>query len=360
MKTSDIKRRLTAKSSPSEPAPSLNSGHTVLNMHMTGTVNGGYRAGKYYAIIGDSSSGKTWLCFTAFAEAKLSEHFKHYRLIYDAVEDGADMDVERYFGKEVADAIEPPAGTREEPVYSRTVENFHDNVDNALKDGRPFIYVLDSMDGLSSEDDESKFDEKKAAREKGKTTTGSYGMSKAKVNSAGFRRITGTAGLRTNGSILIVLCQTRDNIGFGFEEKTRAGGTSITFYATLEMWLSIKRTIKKKVKDKDRPVGIETQIVLKKNRITGRRYEKTSISIYQQFGIDDVGGCVDYLVEEGYWKKNGAGVIDATELGIQDRRDGLIKTIEETNREPALRKAVRSCYRQIAEALEVPRKRKYQ
>lgn len=359
MKTSSIKKALLKKRPAEITPPALSSGSTVLNMHMTGTITGGYRAGKYYAIIGDSSAGKTWLCFTAFAEAKLSEHFKDYRLIYDSVEDGADMDVQKYFGTAVMESLEPPAGTREDPIFSHTAEDFQDNLDNAIKDGRPFIYVLDSIDGLTTLDDVSKYEEQKAARVKGKETSGSYGMSKAKRLKSILREATSTKGLRKSGSILIVLCQTIDTIGFGFESKDRAGGNAITFFATIDMWLSIKKTLKKKVKEKDRPIGVETQVLIKKNRITGKKYEKLSLTIYHSLGIDDVGGSVDYLIEEGYWKKSGNGY-RAEGLGIVGTKEEIIKHVEDGDLERKLRFEVRTCYRAIAAATEVHRKRRYQ
>ena len=359
-KTSNIRAALTPRSDSPRPRKFLSSGSTVLNMHLSGTTTGGYMAGKYYAMIGDSSSGKTWLCFTAFAEAKQSPVFKEYRLIYDAVEDGADMDVERYFGAAVYESMEPPAGTRDDPKYSHTAEDFSDNLAAALDDGRPFIYVLDSIDGLSTEDDEAKVKEQRDARAKGKSVSGTYGMSKAKRLKAILRHATSTVGLRTSGSILIVLCQTIDNVGTGFSEKDRAGGNAITFFATVDMWLSVKTSLKKKVKDKDRPIGILTQVNIKKNRITGKRYEKCAVPILHSVGIDDTGGCVDYLVEEGHWKKGGGGISAPSVADSPMTREKLIEYIEAEGLERKLRLAVRECYREISEATKVVRKPRYE
>lgn len=359
MKTSRVKKLLTESKEQPVVKKYLRTGSSVLDVHLSGTNKGGYRSGKYYALVGDSSSGKTWLCFTAFAEAKLNPAFADYRLIYDSVEDGADMDVAHFFGQTVADALEPPAGTAEDPVYSRTAEDFDFHLNAAMKDGRPFIYVLDSIDGLSTEADEEKDAESRKARTTGKKVTGSYGMSKAKKLKAILRLATSTDGLRKSGSILIVLCQTIDNVGFGFETKDRAGGNAVTFFATADVWLSVKKTITKPVKGKDRPVGITTHVVIKKNRITGRRYEKLTLPILYSVGIDDTGGCVDYLVEEGYWK-GGKGGIVAT--GISDdhlSRDALVRHIEDNDLEKTLRIAVRKCYDEISEATKVVRKPRY-
>lgn len=361
MKTSKILKALA----PSEPAAdsklAVGTGCDVLNMHLTGTTAGGYRAGKYYAIVGDSSAGKTWLCFSAFAEAKHNPATSHYRLIYDPVEDGADFDVERYFGSRVAESIETPTG--EPDGCSFTAEDFGDNLLRAMKTaestGVPFIYALDSLDALTSADDELKADEQRKAREKGTKATGSYGMSKAKRMKSILRHATSSDGLRKSGSILIILCQTIDNVGFGFETKDRAGGNAVTFFATADMWLSIRKTLKEKVKGKDRPVGIETQVVIKKNRITGKKHEKTGLVIYHTVGIDNTGTSIDYLIDEGYWKKSGNGVMPT---GVADEsmgREALIQFIEENDLEGKLRLAVKRCYRQIAEAMVVVRKKRY-
>ena len=360
MNADDVDTLLTPQETAPDAAPFLSSGCRVLNMHLSNDPDKGWMAGKYYVLIGESSTGKTWLAFNAFAEAMLSEQFKDYRLIYDAVEGGADMDIERYFGRKVLDTIEPPAGTREDPQYSVTVEDLYDNLDNAMQDGRPFIYVTDSMDGLTSADDEAKFEEEKVARQKGKTVSGSYGMSKAKRNKRGLLRVTGPNGIRKSGSILFILCQTIDNVGFGFETKSRSGGNSLTFFATAELWLSLKKTITKKVKEKDRPVGVETVVNIKKNRITGRRYEKCTLSIYHSIGIDDIGGCIDYLVGEGWWKAN-AGRITATEFANTFTKEALVQYIEQkASREAKLGRLVAKCYRQIAAATVIERKRRYE
>lgn len=363
MRTSKIKKALLPSAVAPDSKLTLSSGVTVLNVHLTGTATGGYRAGKYYVIVGDSSAGKTWLVFSAFAEAKASADFAGYRLIYDPVEDGADFDVARYFGEKVAEAVESPTG--EPGGCSFTVEDFDDNLrramDEAEKTGIPFIYALDSTDGLTSADDELKAEDQRKAREKGTKTSGSYGMSKAKRLKSILRHATSTNGLRKTGSILIVLCQTIDNVGFGFEDKTRSGGNAITFFATADLWLSVKKTLTKaKVRGKDRPIGIETKVVIKKNRVTGKKYEKTGFVIYHSVGIDDIGSSINYLLEEGYWKKSGSGIVAS---GISDDPMGyedLVHYIEENNLEGKLRVAVKRCYREIAEAVAVVRKKRYE
>lgn len=73
------------------------------------------------------------------------------------------------------------------------------------------------------------------------------------------------------------------------------------FYATLELWTSVKEKIKKVVRGKPRQLGIVASVQVKKNRLTGKE-STVEVPFYHSCGIDDTGSCVDYLVEEGRWK----------------------------------------------------------
>ena len=60
----------------------LGTGSTLLNLACTGKLQGGFLKGHYYSVVGDSSSGKTFLALTCFAEAAINKNFKEFRLIY--------------------------------------------------------------------------------------------------------------------------------------------------------------------------------------------------------------------------------------------------------------------------------------
>src|SRR5260370_215430 len=181
------------------------------------------------------------------AEATLNPFYDEYRFIFDNAENGALMDMERFYGKKMAGRLEPPGGNRDNPKYSGTVEEFYYHVDNAFKRGDPFIYVLDSMDALTSEDEQKTFNKGRKSAESGEESKGSNGDSRGKKNSLRMRIIFNK--LRKEGkSILIIVSQTRDNIGYGakFNPKTRGGGHALTFYASLEMWTKVVGHLKKK------------------------------------------------------------------------------------------------------------------
>lgn len=338
----------------------LSTGSTLLNLAFSDNPFGALLPGKYYFMVGDSASGKTFLSMTCFAEALRSERFKDYRLIYDNVEDGMLMDLDRLFSEAVADRIQPPKSSKKgDPIFSNTVEDFFFNLNDAVREGSPFIYVLDSMDALDTEASDKKWEEHRRAREKrmqgeAVQVTGSYG-DKAKRNSEGVRKV--LKGLRKTQSILIILSQTRDNLGSMFGGRTRSGGRALRFYATNEVWSSIIKPIKKQVRGKPRDIGVRVCLDIQKNRMTGRRC-KVEVDIYREIGIDDVGSCVDFLVEEGFWSMS-KQTITATGLDIEGTRAKVIRQIEKRGLERKLAKLCGQCWRETDEACSLNRKRRY-
>lgn len=340
---------------------SLSSGSTLLNLACSDGADGAFQPGRYSMIVGDSSAGKTFLNMTIFAEAANSETFANYDLIYDNVEDGMLMDVERLFGHETAKRIRPPAKEKNgTPIFSDTIEDFYFHIDDAVKRKKPFIYILDSMDGLTSESELDKFESQKKAARNNTQTAGSYGDGKAKKNSAGLRNA--LIGLRKTNSILIIISQTRDNVGVGFNPKTRSGGRALRFYATVELWLSVNKTITKTIMGKKRRVGINVRAVVEKNRITGKRQE-VSFDIFPSYGIDDIGSCIDFLVSDGPWKKTDQMIIPTglhrSLEGVKITKKSLIDAIEKQNMESRLRRLVQKTWDEIQEKCNAQRKKKY-
>jgi RecA/RadA recombinase len=351
--TDTIKKMLRRLRTSCPPAL-LNSGSTLLNLACSGKPAGAFPVGKYVLLVGDSSSGKTFLSLTCLAEAGINKRFAGYRFIFDAPEDGALMDMQRYFGTAVAKRLEPPKKDADgTPLYSDTIEEFYYNLDDAVEAGSPFIYILDSMDALTSKDESDKFQTQKTASRKGEDAAGSYGDGKAKKNSTGLRKI--LHKLRTTNSILIIINQTRDNLGFGFEKKTRSGGRALKFYATLEIWSSIKGKLFKTVNGQKRQIGIISKIDIKKNRLTGRE-TSVEIPIFYSVGIDDIGSCVDYLLAEKQWPQSKTGKITAQEFDFAGTRDKLIQQIEANDQQSILRGLVAEVWRGIEQSCNVQRK----
>jgi RecA/RadA recombinase len=357
MKVSKIKDLLKTEKPPMKDKKYLSTGSMLLNLACSGTIYGGFEVGTYNLFVGDSSSGKTFFALTCFAEACKDPYFKDYRIIYDNTERGARMDVKKFFGAKTYDRLEPPKiNKNKEACYSETIEEFYYNMDNIINDGRPFIYVLDSMDSISSKDELSKFEETKKAFYKGREVAGSYGDGKAKKNSANLRRL--IAPLDKMNSILIIINQTRDNMGFGFEKKTFSGGNALTFYSCLLLWSSIKKKIKKTVKGKPRQIGVICKLQIKKNRQSGRD-RVVFVPIYYSVGIDEIGSCVDYLLEESHWSKKSNEIL-AKEFDFKGSREKLIHHIEKGELEKDLFEIVNDVWNEIEGECEVKRKQRYE
>ena len=353
----------------------LSSGSTLLNLALTGSPHFAFIKGHYYFIVGDSASGKTVQTLTMFAEAAASPRFRDYAFIYDNPEERMLFDTDGLFGMAVSDRVRPPSHTAAGAGRnSKTLEEFYYHLDDLGKAGRPFIYVLDSIDALNPEADEKKFDQQKKAhdkarrKEEGEDTrgegkdedekvAGSYGMARAKLNSSNLRHTMRL--LADTGSLLFVISQTRINVG-GYG-KTRGGGEALRFYATCEFWSSIVEVLKKTVRDKARQVGVRVKFQVRKNSHTGKLFSIEN-DIYPSYGIDDIGGCVDYLLEEGFWSKQKESIIATLDGmdGVTASRERLVRWLEEdAGRLDALRALVGRAWAEIDEACSLKRKRRY-
>lgn len=335
----------------------LSTGSTLLNMAMSGRPTGGHYKGCYTLFIGDSGSGKTIFALTTLAEAANNPHFAEYELIHDDVEHGNLFDIVKLFGEKLADRLRPPAlDTKGSPKPSRTIEDFYFNAHNALDEGKPIIYVLDSHDALGSKQEDDKFKINRKKWSKGKELEGSYGDGKAKFNSEHLRGL--VRRFEKTKSILVIICQTREllNAGPFQESKTRAGGKALRFYAHMEVWTSDGGKIKKPVNNKNRTIGNNVIFKIKKNRLTGQLNEIKS-AIYWSYGVDDIGSCIDWLIEEKWWKKS-QGAINAGESFGKMSKQKLISKIENEGMKE-LRMELRACWKSIQDAMVLKRKPRY-
>ena len=143
-------------------------------------------------------------------------------------------------------------------------------------DGVPGLYILDSLDALSDEE-EMKRDFNK----------GSYGTQKAKNMSKAFRMITRRAA-RANVAIIII-SQTRDKISdMGLPGKTKGGGKAVDFYASVILWLSHVQTESRTRAGIKRAYAIRVKVRCSKNKISLAHREEAEFIITFGRGIDDV------------------------------------------------------------------------
>lgn len=336
----------------------LSMGCAPLNLAVSDRAAGGIAKGLFLYIIGDSSSGKTWNALTVLAEACRNKNFDGHRIIFDNAENGSLMDMAKYFGKRLCARLTAPRTVKGRPAYSETIQDFYYNLDDARESGRPYIYVLDSMDALDDAAEAVKFRaEKVIARGNGKEkSAGSYGIGKASYNSRHAKRY--AARLAETGSVLIVLSQTRDKINTPFPQKTHAGGHALKFYAHVQIWTRVKGHIKKTVNGKERIVGDYIEYDIPKNRITGED-SKIIVPFIKRYGFDDVGACVDLLVDECHWAET-AGKITATEFSFKGSREKLIARIEAADSERELHLLCQKVWAEVREKSRLKRKPRYE
>ncbi len=290
----------------------LSTGCTLMDLAFSRRVRCGVPKGNYLYLVGDSGSTKTWFAFNLYAEAARNPHFKKYRFVFDNAENGALMDIEKFFGAGVVDRMEPPnwtkpvKGTKDTPAraaaprYSETAQEFYLHLEHVCRAG-PCIYVLDSMDALNDDEDEDKFQAELTRHLTGKgQVPGSMGMAKAKTNSKNINRV--VQALRPHGSILVVISQTRDKVGGMFPgQKTRGGGKALKFFAHQEAWTSVRGPLTRRWNGKEREYGSTIKVDIQKNRVCGWE-GKFELEFIKGFGVDDVGTNVEYLLEEKHWK----------------------------------------------------------
>lgn len=346
-----VERQLT-KVKPKEKRLLVPSGSVMLNLACSNTWRGAFEVGRMSNLIGDSSSGKTYLALEMLAQCANNPRFEDYSLIYDDVEHALSMDIENLFGKRLANRIEGPEGPLETTEPSRTIEDWHFNVKNALENG-PCIYVLDSFDALTCEADIDKIEEMRKAREAGREVAGSYNMAKPKKASQILQDI--VSEIEQSKSFLLIISQTRDNITPGsFEKKTRSGGRALKFYAQHEIWLAVTGKLRKTINGKQRVVGNEIKVKVSKNKLTGT-FREVGFDFRHGYGCDDINSSLDFLMQEGVISKGKKLVWN----DIEGSQDKLVQIIEDRGLETQLFKDVQATWLEIEEKLKPNRKSKY-
>jgi recombination protein RecA len=330
-------------------------GSTLLNLAMSGTVHGGAKKGTMINIIGASHGGKTVLALTSFPEANMNQAFDEYEFLYDDAERANSFDMPHMFGKATAKRIKAPREDKKDQ-FSHTVEHFHTNLKHWLKKLVPFIYVLDSFDALDSLGDQKKVDEMADSIEKDKKITGSYGMSKAKGASGLFRNV--TQAIADTESVLYVISQTRENVDpMSKSKETRSGGKALKFYAHHEMWLKPIKAIKKK----ETVIGNTIRLKITKNKLTGKKRE-IQFDIYDDYGVDDIGSCIDYLINMERWTGGGSSKINHQD-DFKFPNCTRVKMIQLIEEEPAhyrkLQRIVQEVWNDFEESIKLDRKNKY-
>ncbi len=310
------------------------TGSTLLNLALSDNPYGGYAKGTIVNPIGDRSAGKTFLSWNIFAEMVTTGLFDEYSLHYDDAERRLRIAIKKMFGERTK--------SRVELKESDTIEDYYESVQGLLLKKSPFAYVLDSFDSMSDR-----------AERKKKELEKDYPV-KTTLFTEMLRKITGA--VRNTDSLIVIVSQVRQNIGVVFgPSKRRTGGEALGHYASYEYWLAQKGLVLRKKKE----VGVHVQLRITKNSVTGK-LRTVEFDILHDYGIDNIGSMIDWMVSEGFWQQEkGKQKIDTGDDYGTTTGEKLAKAIDEENKEPELIGIVAECWGKVEREIRTDRKPRY-
>jgi len=249
----------------------------------------GSPAGRIINVCGDKSSGKTFVCNELIANAYWKYGDK-FRWMYADAERGYSFDTQRTYGLDICtDKSDKPENVEEAFYY---LWKFCES----LKKDEFGIYVIDSLDALTSEEQDTRAEERIKAIENGKEMKGTYGMGKAKyLSQEFFSQI--CKKLENYNVLLVIISQIRDNTDmFSFEKYSRSGGKALDFYCHMVIWLATAKKMTVKDGDKEVPVGGTNKLKVTKGKVP-RPYRECFYTYMYDYGIDNIATGVDYLFD---------------------------------------------------------------
>ena len=265
------------------------TGSDLQDLLVGGGLGMGYPGGKIINIVGDKSTGKTFLACELIAAA-YNLYKEKLKWIYDDCESGFSFNTTQLYGFEIM----PMQITKRN--RSKTIEDAYCNIRNFLEENINdyySIYVIDSLDGLTSEEGNELANERyKLYQTDKKMEKGSYKMGKPKYLSNEFFPQLANL-LQDKNALLVIISQVRTNIDpFSFEKYTRAGGKAMDFYCHTVLWLAqINKLLKK-----GRAVGVTIKAKNTKSK-TPRPYREIFVQLVFDYGLDNISSNIDFYFD---------------------------------------------------------------
>lgn len=270
----------------------FSTGSTLLDLAVGGgTAIGfgmGYEAGTIVRDWGGSSSTKTQKFCELLACNRRIFGEDHFKWVYDDVEMGNTFS-RKMWGFDILPE------NRKDRVASQTVEEWEYNINkfiDSLEGDQAGVYVLDSLNSLSSDEIEKRREKRHKQYDAGKEfDEGTYGAAAAKfLSQEGMRGL--ASKLAKKNALLCVISQERDNMNAGPYGKKNllTGGQAVKFHETCRIY---SKYLTEDLKN-GLPYASIIHVKAEKTRHP-RPYAEIDIPVIHDYGIDDVGGNIDYL-----------------------------------------------------------------
>jgi hypothetical protein len=344
-----------------EPAIYFDTGHTLLNLITgAGEVAGygmGIPVGTIYRDHGPSGSAKSFKA-TELIAANMHKYKDKFKYKYRDIENGNTIDTVALYGFEMI----APLGKKERPVI--TAEDWDHDLNRWLdtlnpEEGECGVYILDSLDSLSSNDTEERKEDRRKAYDRDKEfSDGTYGMGQAKFLSQEFFRGL-TAKLKEKNATLYIISQEREAVNAGLygPKWTVGGGKAVSFYESVR----VRSILKQKEEKEGRVVSVVMQVTAEKVR-NPRPFRSCFATIHFTYGLDSLSDEIDFLYSlrsektGDLLKRADAVVWD----GLTMSREELIQYIGENKLRKELKQRVINLWNEIEARIAIHRPAKFE
>jgi len=265
----------------------FSSGSKTLDL----ALGGGWAKPRVANIIGDKSTGKTLLCIEA--AANFARQYPTGKIRY--------RETEGAFQKSYARALGMPIERIDfGKERMHTVEDMFEELEYRVEKARdPELFIVDSLDAMTSRAELARA-----------IDAATYRTEKATMMSLTFSRLAGK--IEGRDITMMIVNQIRDKVGVQFGKKyTRGGGHALDFYASQIVYLQHLGVVTKTINKFTEVIGVEVRAKLEKNKV-GNPFRESQFELLFNYGINDVGSCLDYLHKHGDKEKVLNGVAGNT------------------------------------------------
>ena len=313
----------------------ISSGSDLMDEVVGGGRGLGYETGMSVLFEAMSSAGKSFLAHEVIASA-YHKYKEKCKWLYLDVESGCTFDSKQLYGVEIM-----PVNV-EDRKRPETIEDCFSEImlfGETIKEGEIGIAVVDSIDGLLSEETETAADERVKNYKKGSDKNdGLRGQQKAlflsrifwpKINSM----------IEKKNILLIVVSQYRQAAGQYGPRNTISNGEAIKFYVHAR----VKFRKVNEIEVSGRPIGAVVEVSTVKLK-GPRPYRSCPFILYYSRGVDNIETSIDYLYDlrtakECDFKKGSEEKLLKFE-DVELNRHDLIRHIEQGKLESKLKRMV--------------------